>query len=241
MRTERKIIFLSVLIAAIFLLPSALASTNQAAYPNNVNQKNNDDITIDFIDYTGRTPIKKEITLSRVEWNEITKELRSFTASQTTLRGAFDAQLSVLKNHGLVSREKTIDSLLSHFNKKTKTELFHTLRERSLQNLPINNSIFSALSAITFTMENKNGSTIVFGLNTFINYIGFNIISAHKGYATDGIKINGLITKSVPPGQYAGLIFGFFGYWFGEKISTGVYSNLTVAGLGIITFWMPVP
>jgi hypothetical protein len=89
-------------------------------------------------------------------------------------------------------------------------------------------------------LENENGSTLVFGLNTFINIIGFNIVSIHKGYATDGIQTNGLISGSVPPGEYAGFIFGFFGYWFGEKISTGVYSNLTVAGLAIITAWVPV-
>jgi hypothetical protein len=90
-------------------------------------------------------------------------------------------------------------------------------------------------------LENENGSTLVFGLNTFINIIGFNIVSVHKGYAPDGIQITGLISASVPPGEYAGFIFGFFGYWFGEKISTGVYSNLTCAGLAIITAWVPLP
>ncbi len=38
-----------------------------------------------------------------------------------------------------------------------------------------------------------------------------------------------------------GSIFGFFGYWFGTNISTGVYTNLTVAGLAIITAGVQVP
>ena len=70
---------------------------------------------------------------------------------------------------------------------------------------------------------------------------GFDIISFHKGYATNGIQTNGLISDSVPPGEYAGFMFGFFGYWFGVKTSTGVYSSVTVAGLTIITVWLPIP
>lgn len=241
MKIERKIIFLSVLLVGILLIPPALSSTTQATYPIKSLNKNLDYITVDFIDYTGVTPVKKEITLSKAEWMSITKEIQTRSISETTMSGKFAAQISVLQKHGLVSHDTTIDSLLIKFNKKTNMGLFRSLQERISRNLPINNSIFSALSAITFTMENKNGSAFVFGLNTFINYIGFNIISVHKGYATEGIQTNGLITKSVPPGEYAGFIFGFFGYWFGEKISSGVYSNLTVAGLGIITFWVPVP
>jgi hypothetical protein len=156
------------------------------------------------------------------------------------MNGKFAAQLSVFQKHHLVSQGANIDALLVKFNKKTNNGLFRSLQERVPKSLPINNSIFSALSAISFSLENENGSTLVFGLNTFINIIGFNIVSIHKGYATNGIQTNGLISSSVPPGEYAGFIFGFFGYWFGEKISTGVYSNLTVAGLAIITAWVPV-
>ena len=241
MKTERKIIFLSVLLVGILLIPPALSSTTKATNPIKSLNKNLDFITVDFIDYTGVNPVKKEIALSKAEWMSITKELQTRSISETTMSSKFAAQISVLQKHGLVSHDTTIDSLLIKFNKKTNMGLFRSLQERIPRNLPINNSIFSALSAITFTMENENGSAFVFGLNTFINYIGFNIISLHKGYATEGIQTNGLITKSVPPGEYAGFIFGFFGYWFGEKISSGVYSNLTVAGLGIITFWVPVP
>jgi hypothetical protein len=81
---------------------------------------------------------------------------------------------------------------------------------------------------------------MLFGLKTFINTIGFNIISIHEGYATEGIQLNGLTSDSVPPGEYFGFMFGFFGYWYGTKASTLVYSDVTLAGLIIITFWLQI-
>lgn len=222
------------------MLTPALGSTTQAGYQTKSLTKNLETVTVDFIDCTGAIPVKKEITMSKAEWNIITDELQSIATSETTMNGKFAAQLSVFQMHHLVSQGTYIDALLVKFNKKTNNGLFRSLQERVPKSLPINNSIFSALSAISFSLENENGSTLVFGLNTFINIIGFNIVSIHKGYATNGIQTNGLISSSVPPGEYAGFIFGFFGYWFGEKISTGVYSNLTVAGLAIITAWVPV-
>ena len=222
------------------MLTPALGSTTQAGYQTKSLTKNLETVTVDFIDCTGAIPVKKEITMSKAEWDIITDELQSIATSETTMNGKFAAQLSVFQKHHLVSQGTYIDALLVKFNKKINNGLFRSLQERVPRILPINNSIFSALSAISFSLENENGSTLVFGLNTFINIIGFNIVSIHKGYATDGIQTNGLISSSVPPGEYAGFIFGFFGYWFGEKISTGVYTNLTVAGLAIITAWVPV-
>jgi len=213
----------------------------QAGYHTQSLHKTIGTITVDFIDCTGIVPVKKEITLSKEEWKSITEELQTLSQMETTMRGKFAAQLSVLQNHHLVSTDANIDSLLMKFDRKTNHGLFKSLPQRVPKTLPLNNSIFSALSAISFRLENANGSTLVFGLNTFINIIGFDIVSVHKGFAPDGIQTNGLVSDSVPPGQYAGFIFGFFGYWFGEKISTGVYSNLTCAGLAIITAWVEVP
>jgi hypothetical protein len=241
MKTKSKIIFLTVLLVGILMITPALGSTTQAGYQTKSLTKNIETITIDFIDVTGAIPIKKEITMSKVEWDAITHELQAISASEKTMSGKFAAQLSVFQKHHLVSEVTNIDALLMKFNKRTNNGLFRSLQERVPKNLPLNNSIFSALSAISFTLENENGSTIVFGLNTFINIIGFNIVSVHKGYAPDGIQTTGLISDSVPPGEYAGFIFGFFGYWFGTKTSTGVYTNLTVAGLAIITAWVQVP
>jgi hypothetical protein len=240
MKIKSKIIILSVLLIGSMMITPALASTTQAEYQTRSLTKNPETITVEFIDCTGVIPVKKEITLSKTEWKSITEELKTISSSETTMSGKFAAQLSVFQKHNLVSQDINIDALLVKFNKKTNYEIFRSLQDRVPKRLPINNSIFSALSAISFSLENENGSTLVFGLNTFINIIGFNIVSVHKGYATDGIQTTGLISASVPPGEYAGFIFGFFGYWFGEKISTGVYSNLTVAGLAIITAWVPV-
>lgn len=241
MKTRSNLIFLAALLAGSLLITPALASTSQAGYQTQPLRKTTGSITVDFIDCTGVIPIKKEITLLKEEWKSITEELQTISKTETTLRGKFAAQLSVLQKHHLVSSDISINALLLKFDKKTHLGMLKSFSQRMHKTLPLNNSIFSALSAISFTLENTNGSTLVFGLNTFINIIGFNIVSAHKGYAPDGIQTNGLISDSVPPGEYAGFIFGFFGYWFGEKISTGVYSNLTCAGLAIITAWVEVP
>jgi hypothetical protein len=241
MKIKSKIIILTVLLVGSLMITPVLASTTQVGYQTKPLGKNLKTITVDFIDVTGAIPIKKEITMSKVEWETITHELQAISTSEKTMGGKFAAQLTIFQKHHLVSEDTTIDALLVKFNKRTNNGLFKSLQERVPKNLPLNNSIFSALSAISFTLENENGSTLVFGLNTFINIIGFNIVSVHKGYAPDGIQTTGLISTSVPPGEYAGFIFGFFGYWFGEKISTGVYTNLTVAGLAIITAWIQVP
>jgi hypothetical protein len=238
MKLERKIIILSVLLFSSMMITPALASTTQAEYKISKNNRTLDTTTIEFIDCTGKIPIKKQITLSKTEFNTITTELQSIARSSSTMKEQFTAQLSLLKKHGLVSQDTNINTLLEKFDKKTHTVLYQSLQQRFSHSTPINNTLFSALSAISFTLENENGSTLVFGLNTFINLIGFNIISLHKGYAPEGIQTNGLISGSVPPGEYTGFIFGFFGYWFGEKISTGVYTNLTCSGLGIITGWV---
>lgn len=241
MKIKSKIIILTVLLVGSLMITPVLASTTQVGYQTKPLGKNLKTITVDFIDVTGAIPIKKEITMSKVEWETITHELQAISTSEKTMGGKFAAQLRIFQKHHLVSEDITIDALLVKFNKRTNNGLFRSLQERVPKSLPLNNSIFSALSAISFTLENENGSTLVFGLNTFINIIGFNIVSVHKGYAPDGIQTTGLISTSVPPGEYAGFIFGFFGYWFGEKISTGVYTNLTVAGLAIITAWIQVP
>jgi hypothetical protein len=238
MKLERKIIILSVLLLSSMMITPALASTTQAEFQTHVHNQNLDTTTIEIIDCTGRTPIKKQITLSKTELKTITTELHAIAQSTSTMTEQFTAQLSILKKHGLVSQDINSNTLLEKLNKKTHTILFQSLQHRFSHSMPINNTLFSALSAISFSLENENGSTLVFGLNTFINLIGFNIISLHKGYAPEGIQTNGLISGSVPAGEYTGFIFGFFGYWFGEKISTGVYTNLTCSGLGIITGWV---
>jgi len=240
MKNMGKIICLTVLCIAGLMVTPAIGSMSIASHriitPQYVNTES---ITLDFVDCTSAIPVKKEITISKAEWISVCNELQEISTTGASMKETLSAQLIVFQKHHLVSDDVTSDSLLSKTNQRTNNGKIQSLIQR-MNTVPlINNSIFSAMSAITFTLE--NGTTAVLGLNTFMNYIGFDIISFHKGYATGGIQTNGLISGSVPPGTYAGVMFGFFGYWFGVKTSTGVYSSVTVAGLAIITVWLPVP
>ena len=107
--------------------------------------------------------------------------------------------------------------------------------QHMIHSSPLNNTLFSVLSAITYTLE--NGTKVVLGLNSFVNIIGFNIASLHNVYALEEIQTNGVLLETVPPGENTEFMFGFFGYWFGTKTQTGVYSDVTVAGLTFIAFW----
>lgn len=196
-------------------------------------------VTLDFIDTTNLIPIKKEITISKTEWNTIRKELRDIRTSELSIEEALTAQLTVFENHHLISNDITVETLQQKLMDKSKTvhlpTAFHTRKTTDLKN----NSVFNAMCAIDF--ELINGSTLVFGLNTFVNVVGFDIVSLHKGYAVDGIDTKGLFSKATPPGEYIGFMFGFLGYWLGEKIIAGMYSNVTCAGFSVITVWLPIP
>jgi hypothetical protein len=238
MKLRGGIIYLAVLLVASLMITPALGSANQASYQIKTIHKNLDTITVDFVDCTGAIPVKKEITISKAEWILVCNELQVISKAGASMKETFSAQLTVFQKHHLVSQEINLDSLLAKFNEKTNTGKIRSLQNRVHTTELINNSVISAMSAITCTLE--SGTNVVLGLNTFINYIGFDIISFHKGYATGGIQTNGLISDSVPPGTYAGVMFGFFGYWFGVKTATGVYSSVTVAGLTVITVWLPI-
>jgi hypothetical protein len=238
MKFGGKIVIIITLLVAGLMVTPVLGSLNKAGHLITLPNKNIESVTLDFMDCTGTFPVKKEVTMSKAEWNSISNELHAISASRTSMKESFSAQLNVLQKHHLVSPDINVDSLLSKFTKKTNTGTIKSLQERIHSTELINNSVFSVLCAITYTLE--NGTTIVLGLNSFVNYIGFDIISFHKGYATSGIQATGLISDSVPPGEYIGFMFGFFGYWFGQRTSTAVYSNVTVTGLTFITFWLPI-
>jgi hypothetical protein len=239
MKNMGKIICLTVLLVAGLMVTPAIGSMSKAGHRNITPQYvTTESVTLDFVDCTGAAPVKKEITISKAEWISICNELQEISTSGTSMKETLSAQLTVFQKHHLVSQEIKSDSLLAKFNEKTNTGKIRSLQNRVHTTELINNSVISAMSAITCTLE--SGTNVVLGLNTFINYIGFDIISFHKGYATGGIQTNGLISDSVPPGTYAGVMFGFFGYWFGVKTATGVYSSVTVAGLTVITVWLPI-
>jgi hypothetical protein len=239
MKYRGEIVILTVLLVAGLMVTPTLASMNNAGQRITSSNADIGVVTLVFVDCTGAVPIKKEIALSKAEWSSIRHELQAISTSAKSMKETLRDQFTVLQNHHLISADITIDELLSKTNGKINTEKIQSLAQR-INTVPlINNSLFSAMSAIFF--EIQNGTNAVFGLNTFINVIGFDIISFHKGYAINGIQTNGLISKSVPPGEYFGVMFGFFGYWFGTKVSTGIYSNVTVAGLSIVTAWLPIP
>ena len=196
-------------------------------------------VTVDFLDYTGITPVKNVLKLPESEWTALRNELRTIRTSSESIEESLNAQLMFFKEYNLISDDVTYETLLSKLAEKSKNmnspRVFNRIRTTPL----INNSAFNAMCAIDF--ELTNGTTAVFGLNTFMNYIGFDILSFHHGYALDGIDTKGVISANTPPGEYVGFMFGFLGYWLGEKIGTGFYSNVTVAGFTVVTAWLSIP
>ncbi len=232
------IMLLTIGLAAISpVMGSAIKATHQTIGPLQTNSPQY--VVIDFVDCTNVVPVHKEVTMSKTEWMTMRNELRGAAAPGASREETLCNQFVVLQKHRLVSADVPIDSVLQKINRNVNSEKIQPFLRRAHTAPLINNSIFSAMSAISF--EIQNGTNAVFGLNTFINIIGFDIVSFHKGYAVNGVQTNGLISKSIPPGEYFGFMFGFFGYWFGTKVSTGVYSDVTVAGLAIVTVWLPSP
>jgi hypothetical protein len=216
---------------------SSIPNADTIQTTSSIQKINNDMITITFFDYTAARVIKKDISLTKSEWLDLKKELRNIRTSSTTIEESITAQLQVFKKYNLISNDITYETLLMKSIQKSKTVPKNT---HKLFTTPIiNNSVFNAMCAIDF--ELINGTTAVFGLNTFINYIGFDIISFHYGYAVNGIDTKGIIQRSNQPGKYAGVMFGFLGYWLGEKTLPGFYTNVTAAGFTVITGWLPIP
>lgn len=241
MKYKTNLVYCTVFLIALLMITPAMGSMNKATQNTLITTHltSEEYVTIDFIDSTNLLPIKKEITISKTEWYTIRKELREMRTSEISIEESLTAQLNVFKNHQIISNDVTIETLQNKLTEKSKTvhipAAFHKMKTGPI----INNSVFNAMCAIDF--ELINGSTAVFGLNTFVNVVGFDIISLHKGYAVDGIDTKGLISKAAPPGEYVGFMFGFLGYWLGEKIIAGVYSNVTCAGFSVITVWLPIP
>jgi len=237
MRKGDKIFYLAMLLVGSLMITPALGSIYQADHPIKITSKNPELITVAFVDCTSAIAVKKEITMLKTEWMSMNNELHAIALSSTSMKETFAAQVGVFQNHQLVSKDVNIDALLSKFNQRTNMGKIRSLQDK-IHSSPINNSLFGALSAITCTIG--NGTNAVFGLNTFINTIGFDIVSIHKGHAAEGIQLNGVTSDSVPPGEYLGFMLGFFGYWYGTKTSTFVYSDVTLAGLTFITLWLPI-
>jgi hypothetical protein len=237
MRKGDKIFYLAMLLVGSLMITPALGSMYQADHPMKITSKNPELITVDFVDCTSTIPVKKQIAMPKKEWISMNNELHAIASSGISMKETFAAQIGVFQNHQLLLKDVNIDSLFNKINQRTNMGKIRSIQNK-IHSSPINNSLFGVLSAITCTID--NGTNAVFGLNTFINTIGFDIISIHKGHAAEGIQLNGVTSNSVPPGEYFGFMFGFFGYWYGTKASTLVYSDVTLAGLIIITFWLQI-
>ena len=200
------------------------------------NQSFNQEEKLDiyFWDVTGPRTTKQTFELTETEWYNLRLELREARASCDSMEELLTNQIVIFKEYDLISDDVNFDELQEKANKKFANKPY-----RKTISTPVENVIFNMICAISFELD--SGNTFVFGLNTFINIVGFNIISFHRGHSPDGIStLGGLLAQSTDPGNYTGVMFGFFGYWMGTKTGTGTYSDLIVAGFTVATAWIPL-
>lgn len=244
MRKHGGFVILTMLLIFGLSITPALGSLYDADETRNnliANEKNVIDeiINVEFVDYTAEIPVKKTLSMPKSKFQQIRSDLRNIINTDSTERDSWNAQIEVLKEYNLISQDVTYEKIRQRFIEKSKNSNFARIFNNP-KTLPIiNNSIFNAICGINF--ELTNGTTLVFGLNTFINLVGFDIISVHYGHTNDGIETRGLLSRSTSPGQYIGFMFGFLGYWLGTKTGTGIYSDLIANGFSVITVWLPIP
>lgn len=191
-------------------------------------------IQVYFWDTTGVRTTKQIIELTEAEWLELRLELREIRASSNTMEELLDNQIEIFKQYDLVTEDVTYDEIQQKANKRFANR---PLR-RSIAPAETK-AIFNMVCAISFEMD--SGNQWVFGLNTWVNFLGFDVISVHRGHSPDGIStLGGLLAQSTGPGNYTGFMFGFFGYWMGTKTGTGTYSDVICAGFSVTTAWLPL-
>lgn len=183
-------------------------------------------VTIDFIDTTGPRPMLRTVQMTQQTWDELRADLRSVETEGLSAVDAFAARLQIFQQYGLVSSDVSAE------------EVYAQATARHLGRMgPFDNVVLNALCAIDFEFI---GTSRVLGLSSFMNFVGLNLISTHRGFAVDGIETNGVMTKQTDPGEYAGFMLGFFGYWAGERTVPGTYSEVIVAGFSVLTGWIPL-
>jgi len=223
---KRGVLFcIIVLLLAGLTISPAIGSIIEAGDPEHV--------TVYFWDLTGKKPVKKVIVFTDYEWNSLRSQMKVIRTTSSSIEESFNAQFALLKQYDLISYDMTYDIL-----EDKAMNAFEGKHYRTPRNPLPDNVIINAICAINF--ELKSGITFVFGLNTFINLVGFDIVSFHKGITDNGIETTGLLKQSTDPGEYVGFMFGLLGYWFGTKTGTGWYSDLTVSGFTVFTSWVPL-
>ncbi len=234
------ILFIALFILAGITITPALGNTTQLTTKKTqltsfkaIQLQSEETITIEVIDCTGRIPVKTEKTITKTTYTRFQQELDSLHQTTTSTSEQLVAQIALLKKYNLIPESASATQILQHAHKRWGHQ---TIQPHVT---PLNNTIINAMCAINFQIT--NGTTGVFGLNTFINLIGLNIISFHKGYSPEGINAIGLLQQTTEPGDYVGTMFGFLGYWFGTKTGTGIYTDVTAAGFTVMTAWFPLP
>ena len=199
-------------------------------------QNNDETVSVYFWDITSGNPKQQVIEMTESEWTILQNDLREIKASSESLIESLNGQFSLFKQYGFITDDVTYGTL-----KEQADEKFKNIPHRPPREPLVENVIFNAVCAISFEMDDTS-STFVFGLNTFINLVGLNIISVHKGNCPSGIStLGGLLGQTADPGEYVGFMFGFLGYWAGTKTGTGTYTDLIVAGFTVTTTWLPLP
>ena len=130
-------------------------------------------VTIGFVDCTGGVPVKIEVKLLQSEWVSLRNELNVIRRSSESTEESLNEQFSVLKKYNVISDDFSYGTRLSRRVKKLNSITMPRFLNRMGITPIINNSIFNAMCAIDF--ELTNGNTLVFGLNMFVNYIGFDL------------------------------------------------------------------
>jgi len=194
-----------------------------------------DTISIYFWDCTGKRPTKQIIELSENKWNNLKEQISEVRKTSKSFEESFNAQFTIFKQFGFNSIDSSYELLQEKASERFKNKPYR------LPSKPIpENVILNAICAINFQLD--SGTTFVFGLNTFMNLVGLDIISFHKGNTSNEITtFGGLLAQKADPGEYVGFMFGFLGYWAGTKTGTGFYSDLIVAGFTVMTAWVPIP
>ena len=193
-------------------------------------------VSVYFWDITGKIPERQIIEMTESEWTILQDEIRNIKITSESLEKSLNAQFNLFKEYGFIDVDISYESLREKADEKFKNKPHISPIE------PLNgNVILNAVCAISFDLDDTS-KTLVFGLNTFINLVGFDIISIHNGYSPTGINtLGGLLGQSTGPGKYIGFMFGFLGYWAGTKTATGKYSDLIAAGFTVATAWIPIP
>jgi len=218
-----------ILLFAGFLITPAVGSIYDAD-----DIQEGDIVTVYFWDITGNKPTRQIIELAESEWNNFRNQISEVRKTSKSLEESFNSQIDLFKQFGFITYETTYNILEKKAGEKFSNKPFRLPRNALPENV-----ILNAICAINFQLD--SGKTFVFGLNTFMNLVGLDIISIHYGNTTNEIStFGGLLAQTAAPGEYVGFMFGFLGYWAGTKTGTGFYSDLIVAGFSVMTAWFPI-